>query len=138
MTHTVYIEQPVGTGFSQGNVTATSEEDVAAQFAGFWKNFVETFAIQGYKVYIAGESYAGQFVPYIASAFLDANDTTYYNASGIMIYDPSITYDLLQNSIVALPFVENFLGLFSLNDTVSNFPIENGSILVDNTNSRNY
>jgi len=39
-------------------VTATSEEDVAAQFMGFWKNFVDTFGMQGYKVYIAGESYA--------------------------------------------------------------------------------
>jgi carboxypeptidase D len=48
----------VGTGFSQGTPTAKSEEDVAAQFLGFWKNFVDTFGMQGYKVYIAGESYA--------------------------------------------------------------------------------
>jgi carboxypeptidase D len=33
----VWVEQPVGTGFSQGEPTATSEEEIAAQFAGFWK-----------------------------------------------------------------------------------------------------
>jgi carboxypeptidase D len=55
----VWVEQPVGTGFSQGEPTATSETDVADQFLGFFKNFVNTFAMQNYTVYIAGESYAG-------------------------------------------------------------------------------
>lgn len=34
-------QQPVGTGFSQGMPTASSEEEVAAQFAGFWKKYVD-------------------------------------------------------------------------------------------------
>jgi carboxypeptidase D len=58
LTNIVYIEQPIGTGFSTGNVTATSEDDVAKQFIGFWKNFIKLFSMQGYKVYITGESYA--------------------------------------------------------------------------------
>ncbi len=58
LTHVVWVEQPVGTGFSTGTPTATSEEDVAKQFMGFWKNFVTLFGMQGYKVYFAGESYA--------------------------------------------------------------------------------
>lgn len=111
------MEQPIGTGFSQGNVTATNEEDVAAQFMSWFKNFANTFGTQGYKVYIAGESYAGMFVPYIASAMLDSNDTTYYNVSGIMVYDPSIAYDDLQTEFTTLPFVEYWNGLFALNDT---------------------
>jgi carboxypeptidase C (cathepsin A) len=76
LTNVVWVEQPVGTGFSQGTVTATNEEDVAAQFLGFWENFVDTFALQGRKVYITGESYAGYYVPYIADAMLNKNDTT--------------------------------------------------------------
>jgi len=58
LTNMIWVEQPVGTGFSTGAVTARSEEDVAAQFNGFWRNFVDTFGLHGYKVYIAGESYA--------------------------------------------------------------------------------
>ena len=42
-------------------MTAKNEDDVATQFMGFWKNFVDTFGMQGYKVYITGESYA--YVP---------------------------------------------------------------------------
>ena len=126
LTNVVYIEQPVGTGFSEGTVTATSEEDIASQFMGFWKNFVDTFGMQGYTVYIAGESYAyvmfisrgctlltlnrGAYCPYIANGFLDANDTTYFNMSGVLIYDPVITYDPIQEQIVTLPFVDYFKG----------------------------
>lgn len=69
------MEQPVGTGFSQGTPTATSSEDIAQQFLLFWEQFVDTFGLQGRKVYITGESYAGYFVPYIADAMLNNNDT---------------------------------------------------------------
>ena len=96
LTNMVWVEQPVGTGFSQGNVTATSETDVAAQFLGFFKNFVDTFGLQNRKVYITGESYAGYYVPYIADAMLNSNDTTYYNVKSIMVYDPSTSTEAVQ------------------------------------------
>jgi carboxypeptidase D len=117
LTNVVWIEQPVGTGFATGTPTATSEEDVAAQFMGFWKNFVDTFSMQGYKVYITGESYAGAYCPYIASAMLDEEDTTYFDVSGMIIYDPVIAPDSVQGNIVAVPFVDFWGGLFPFNDT---------------------
>jgi carboxypeptidase D len=75
LTNVVWVEQPIGTGFSQGTPTATSEKDVAEQFLGFWKNFMDTFDLKGRKVFITGESYAGYYVPYIADAMLNKNDT---------------------------------------------------------------
>lgn len=80
--HALDIDQPIGTGFTTGTVTAKNEFDVAKQFLGFWKNFVETFALQGYKIYITGSSYSGMYCPYIASAMLDTNDTQNYNVKG--------------------------------------------------------
>jgi carboxypeptidase D len=61
LTNVVWIEQPAGTGFSPKKSTpsATNENEVAAQFLGFWKNFVDTFGLHNRKVYITGESYAG-------------------------------------------------------------------------------
>lgn len=61
LTSVVYIEQPAGTGFSRVGVEgpAQNELDVAKQFLGFWKNFVDTFGLHGRKVFITGESYAG-------------------------------------------------------------------------------
>jgi len=37
-----------------------NETQVAAQFMGFWKNFMDTFNLHNRKVYITGESYAGK------------------------------------------------------------------------------
>ena len=59
LTNMVWVEQPVGTGFSQGTPDVTDETGVASEFLGFWKNFVDTFGLQNRKVYISGESYAG-------------------------------------------------------------------------------
>ncbi|TID12460.1 Carboxypeptidase cpdS [Venturia nashicola] len=67
VTNMIYIDQPVGSGFSQGKPTALGEYEVAEQFLGFWKKFIDTFQIKGRKVYVTGESYAGMYVPYIAS-----------------------------------------------------------------------
>ena len=86
----IYVDQPVSTGYSPGNISVNNEHDVTTQFMGFWKNFVDTFSLQGYDIYIAGESFAGQYIPYIASGFLDAKDKTSFNLKGIMIYDAAI------------------------------------------------
>jgi carboxypeptidase D len=60
---------------------------------GFWQNFADTFSLQGFNIYIAGESFAGQYIPYIASGFLVKEDEINFKLKGIMIYDPSINYD---------------------------------------------
>src|SRR5438876_1074451 len=57
------------------------------------------------------------YCPYIASAMLDANDTAYFDVTGLMIYDPSITYDLVQELLPTAQFVEYWGGLFPFNDT---------------------
>ena len=113
----VWVEQPVGTGFTKGEPTATSEEDVADQFLGFFKNFVDTFAMQGYTVYIAGESYAGYYVPYIANAMINSGEDhdQYYNFSSLMIYDPSLSYDVVQQQIPTAPLVDYWGPLLDLN-----------------------
>lgn len=76
------VEQPVGTGYSIGDITATSEEDIAQDFIHFFKNFEKAFGIKNFKIYVTGESYAGRYVPYISAAMLDEKDKTYYDLSG--------------------------------------------------------
>ena len=76
---------------------------------------MDTFALQGYTVYIAGESYAGYYVPYIANAMFEAKDKEYYNISSIMIYDPSLSYDVVQEHIPVTAFVDYWAPLLDLN-----------------------
>ena len=97
--------------------TATNEEEVAAQFLGFWKNFVDTFDLHKYKVFITGESYAGYYVPYIADAMFNATNKDYYNVESIMIYDPSTSYNVVQEDIPAVAFVDYWANVFNLNQT---------------------
>ena len=113
----VWVEQPVGTGFSQGKSNATSQEEIAEEFLGFFKNFVDTFGLKNKKIYITGESYAGRYVPYIADAMLNKKNKEYYDARGIMIYDPSVAEDVILEEIPAVPFVDQWSGLFNLNDS---------------------
>ncbi|EME46373.1 hypothetical protein DOTSEDRAFT_70394 [Dothistroma septosporum NZE10] len=119
LTNVVWVEQPAGTGFSKkhGTPSATDEIEVAAQFLGFWKNFVDTFNLHNRKIYITGESYAGYYVPYIADAMHNQTDTAYYSVESIMFYDPSTSYDVVQGDIPAVPFVDTWSGLFNFNKT---------------------
>ncbi|KAJ7621355.1 carboxypeptidase [Roridomyces roridus] len=121
LTNMVWIDQPVGTGLSLAapGVPAQiqNETTIAKDFAGFWKNFIETFEMQGFDVYFTGESYAGQFIPYISSYFLDQNDTTYYNVKGIQINDPVIgSTDALQEA-PAVSFLNYYNNVMNLNDS---------------------
>ena len=113
LTNMLWVEYPVGVGFSPGEPTATNEEDPALGFVKFFRNFQTIFNISNHKIYVTDESYAGRCVPYVANAMLDQNDTKHFNLSGILVYDPCIgSYDYL-NAISIYPWIEqnnNFMG----------------------------
>jgi carboxypeptidase D len=113
----IWVDQPVGTGFSTGRVTARNEDDVARQFMGFWRNFVDAFALQGYKVYVTGSSYSGIYCPYVAGAMLDANDKTYFDVSGMMIFDGLYGTDTLAQDIPTVAFSEQWSQIFAFNES---------------------
>lgn len=121
LTNVVWVDQPVGSGFSQGNVTVTNQYDVAQQFMGFWKNFVDTFAMQGYKVYITGSSYSGLFCPYVASAMLDAEDKEYYDVAGMQVFAGLYSKLALVEDVPAAAYVDFWKDIFALNDTFVNY-----------------
>ncbi|KAG8824426.1 Cell death protease [Serendipita sp. 399] len=73
----VYIDQPVGTGFSYGSTDKYLSEltQVATPLLEFLRNFYKVFPeLAGTDTYLAGESFAGQYIPYIAEALLGASD----------------------------------------------------------------
>ncbi|KAL2177039.1 Alpha/Beta hydrolase protein [Thermothelomyces heterothallicus CBS 202.75] len=117
LTNVVWVDQPVGTGFSQGTPTATNEVDVAEQFLGFWQNFVNTFALRGYQVYVTGSSYAGMYAPFISSAMLDRNGTANFNVSGMAIWAGLYSKVPLTMDIPAARYVGKWKMAFPLNDT---------------------
>src|ERR1700753_2102807 len=97
----IRVEYPLGVGYSANYLaSATSEEEISQDFLKFFKNFQDKFGISKFKIYVTGESYAGYYVPYIADAMIEANDTNYYDVAGALIYGPSIgSTEYVQHSV---------------------------------------
>ncbi|KAJ6789969.1 hypothetical protein PWT90_05814 [Aphanocladium album] len=117
LTNVVWVEQPVEVGFSRGKVGNPLEEDHnAEQFLRFWRNFVDTFGLHGWKVYVTAESYGGTYGPYIASHMVDANDTAYYDVGGLVVYNGLIhdSTQIIQRHATVADYVEQRRDYFPL------------------------
>jgi len=117
----LWVEQPVGTGFSQGVPDIHNDDELAAQVAGFLVQFLEVFSELKHKnFYVSGESYAGFYVPYIANYLYEHPGLVPLNLKGIWITDPSLSWDLVQEQIPALPLVHKFEHVWAFNQSFLN------------------
>ncbi|MBW0463925.1 hypothetical protein O181_003640 [Austropuccinia psidii MF-1] len=94
----LFVDQPAGTGYSYVNVSDDVRElaQAAEQMVVFLDHFYKVFPeFSQIDTYLAGESFAGQYIPYFAQAILD---TTVLPTilKGILMgnpwIDPSIQY----------------------------------------------
>jgi carboxypeptidase D len=72
----MFVDNPVGTGFSYVDTDSYVHElpDMANQYVMFLEKWFALFPEYEHDdLYLAGESYAGQHIPYIAKAILDRN-----------------------------------------------------------------
>lgn len=89
----LFVDQPVGVGLSTSDKDSYLHDlpEMAADMLTFLASYYEIFPDQlEHELYVAGESYAGQYIPYIADAILTRNANvseteTEYNLKGIMI-----------------------------------------------------
>ncbi|KAF2184469.1 pheromone-processing carboxypeptidase KEX1 [Zopfia rhizophila CBS 207.26] len=87
----LFVDQPVGTGFSYVNTDSYLQEldEMKDQFMVFLEKWFALFPEYEHDdLYIAGESYAGQHIPYIARGILDRNKDTSkqpWKLSGLLI-----------------------------------------------------
>ncbi|KAI1171506.1 Alpha/Beta hydrolase protein [Nemania sp. FL0916] len=88
----LFVDNPVGTGFSYVDTNSYVHEldEMASQFVVFLEKFYRIFPEYEHDdIYIAGESFAGQHIPYIAKAILDRNKNPggqrLWNLKGLMI-----------------------------------------------------
>ncbi|KAL0948943.1 hypothetical protein HGRIS_009048 [Hohenbuehelia grisea] len=118
LSSVLWVEQPVGTGFSQGTPDIKNEDDLAAELVGFFQQFLEIFSeLKGKNFFLSGESYAGTYVPYIANYIYTHPGTLDLNLKGIWIADPSLSWDVVQEQIPAVNFVHKYENVFAFNKT---------------------
>lgn len=94
----IYVDQPVGTGFSMGQPTAKDETDIARDFYNWWGNVLKIFPeLKRKKLWIAAESYGGLYGPYISDHFYSQQEK--YNLQGLLLIDGFIAeYNLVQGA----------------------------------------
>ncbi|KDN45289.1 alpha/beta-hydrolase [Tilletiaria anomala UBC 951] len=121
LTNMLWVEQPVSTGFGTGTPDAKDENDVADEFYGFLTNFMATFPeLKGKNLYITGESYAGKYIPYIASNIYgrsaEENAANGLNLKGIAINDPSFTGNFFGEEAASIEFAKRWQDDLRLSD----------------------
>ncbi|KAI7872013.1 Alpha/Beta hydrolase protein [Spinellus fusiger] len=111
---TVFLDQPVGTGFSFADTISYTHNltQVAKDFTIFLDNFFHLFPhLEAQDLYLAGESYAGTYLPYIASHLLDVNryHNKYYRLKGVAIGNGWISPIHQYNAIYDFSMQHNLL-----------------------------
>lgn len=87
----VFVDQPAGTGFSFTKEYDHDLDQISFEFLKFLEKYYEIFPEDAdSEILLAGESYAGQYLPYIAKAILERNnnlgfDDKPYQLSGLLI-----------------------------------------------------
>ncbi|KAI0314676.1 alpha/beta-hydrolase [Amylostereum chailletii] len=118
LSNVVWVEQPVGTGFSQGQPDISNDDELAAEILGFLQQFLEVFSeLKGSNFFVTGESYAGFYVPYIANWIYEHPTELDLDLKGIWIADPSLSYDVVQQDIPALRFAQANRNVFPFNSS---------------------
>ncbi|KAI0030014.1 alpha/beta-hydrolase [Vararia minispora EC-137] len=103
LSNVVWVEQPVGTGFSQGTPNITNDDQLAAEVVGFMQQFLEVFSeLKGSEFFVTGEN-----VPYIANYIYEHPDALELDLKGIWVADPVLSYFSIQQDIPALRFAQN-------------------------------
>ncbi|KXN71690.1 peptidase S10, serine carboxypeptidase, partial [Conidiobolus coronatus NRRL 28638] len=96
----IYLDQPLGVGYSYGPDSATNSVEVGEQVYEFLQKFFNTFPkYRNLDFHVTGESYAGHYIPSIGKVIKDKNKnpyTTYINLKSVAIgnglINPTVQY----------------------------------------------
>ncbi|KAF4610524.1 hypothetical protein D9613_006929 [Agrocybe pediades] len=116
-----WIDQPVGVGYSTADSDALDEDQVGKDFMGFLGNLVKVFpSLATRPLYITGESYAGQYIPYIMKAYFSMKNPPVKIAK-IAIGDGTYTSEEVFAYAPALSVIETYPQLIGYDHDVYNY-----------------
>lgn len=113
----LWVDQPVGTGWSYGEHTVTTLDEIGDEFVQFMLSFYEEYPdYKERELVLTGESFAGKYLSYTSRAILDYNDdqsnTFKFNLNNLILSNPlasTPTERLNQHTVGwALGFYDDF------------------------------
>ncbi|KAL3485961.1 Alpha/Beta hydrolase protein [Aspergillus germanicus] len=119
--HLLYIDQPVGTGYSTASYPypAIDNDVVTSQFYAWLQSFFNQFPhLRSKQVHMMGESWAGIYVPYFASAIVENQVSFPINLRSITLGDASIGNPAAMSTVTIGKFLESHQSLLQIPDEV--------------------
>jgi len=93
----MFVDHPVGTGWSYGSQVPTNLNEIADDFLGFLLNFYKEHPyLMRRELVLSGESFAGKYLSYISQAILNYNE----------LQTSEDTRIILKNLILSNPLVD--------------------------------
>ncbi|KAL1565411.1 Serine carboxypeptidase-like 34 [Salvia divinorum] len=139
----LFLESPVGVGFSYTNTSSDLKDHIgdtitALDSHNFLLGWFQRFPqFKSHEFYIAGDSYAGHYVPQLAELIIESNKKTsddHINLKGIMIGNPAIDSETDQSGMIDYAWHHAVIsdGLYEEITKNCNFKLQNVS---ENCNS---
>lgn len=93
-TDLVFVDQPAGTGFSRGDPEDAELNDIALDMMTFYEQYFSVFPEDLEKdLYLGGESYAGEYIPYFGARILSSGQNK-YKLKGLVMINGYIAPDI--------------------------------------------
>ncbi|KAH9443239.1 hypothetical protein MJO28_014696 [Puccinia striiformis f. sp. tritici] len=117
-TSMLYVEHPIGTGYSVGTPQVTNQTDVSRDLFGFFNQWLKVFPeMNGKNFWLSGESYAGYYVPYLADYIYNYQSHFNLKLRGMYLVNPTLSWVVLQEQIPVVPMVKRYEHVFAFNET---------------------
>ena len=118
----LWIDQPVGTGWSYGEHAAQSLEEIGDDFVTFMLNFYEEFPVyKNRDLVLTGESFAGKYLSYSTRAILNYNDDSSNDFSfpitNLILFDPLVDTPTERINQLVLPYAIGLYDDFQIDQT---------------------
>lgn len=103
----LFISQPVGVSFTTGTANNSNEEQISEQLTLWLVEFFKIFPeLQHFNIFITGESYMGQFLPYQIQALRKNPITKNLSIKGGMLIAPAFSDSTAQVLVPTYQFVK--------------------------------
>ncbi|KAI0329310.1 alpha/beta-hydrolase [Cubamyces sp. BRFM 1775] len=119
----IWIDQPVGTGFSTADSTGyiADEDQMGEDFLGFLSNLVKVFpSLATRPLFLTGESYAGTYIPYITKHIFQAQNPP-VKLRKIAIGDGSLGSQATVEHLPVVNVIETYPAIIGYDQDVFNF-----------------